>query len=63
LQRVADVAERSAIGKNRLPIGTGSWMQCSAQLWSAEGPARQWNDAPVTGGNLADVLGIADGRF
>jgi hypothetical protein len=62
-QRVADVAEHSAIRKNRLPIGAGSRQQRAAQLRPAEGPAGHGNDAPVTCGDLADVLGIADKRL
>ena len=63
LQRVADVAERGAIGKNDLPIGARSRKQCPPQLRSAEGPAGQRNDAPVTSGDRADILGVADRRF
>ncbi len=49
--------------KNGLPIGAGSGKQCPAQLRSAERPAVQWNDPPVSNGDLANVLGVADARF
>ena len=62
-QRVADVAEHSAIRKNGLPIGAGSGKQYPAQLRSAERPAVQWNDPPVSNGDLANALGVADARF
>ncbi len=62
-KRVADVAECGAIRKDDLPIGARSRKQCPGQLRSAEDPAGQRNDATVTSGDIADILGVADTGF
>ena len=47
------------------PSANRRWLreQCPAQLRSAERPAGQRHDPPVTNGDLAEVLGVADRRF
>ena len=61
LQRVADVAERRAVGQDDLPVGAGARDQLPVELRTGEGAAGQGHDAATAGGGLAEIERFGDG--
>jgi hypothetical protein len=54
-QRVADVAERGAVGQDDLPVGAGARHELPIELGTGEGAARERDDAAMAGDGLAEI--------
>jgi len=55
LQRVAEIAERGAVGEDDLPVGARAREQLPVELGTGERAAGQRDDAPAATSRVAEI--------